>query len=162
MVYCPNHPYAVQGRVLKHRVLVEQNYQKFDQKYFHEINGWMVLKPNISVHHLDYNHDNNDINNLIPCTKSEHSKYHLATIIERDCLGRIVKTAVFKRGELLGNLEKDNQQPSQELTSLEGSETNTWNCNTEYNSDTSTLHHNNDEDIVRTTCIYEDVEPLHK
>lgn len=85
----------------------------------------MVLKPNISVHHLDHNHDNNDINNLIPCTKSEHSKYHLATIIERDCLGRIVKTAVFKQGELLGNLEKDNQQPSQELTSLEGSETNT-------------------------------------
>lgn len=35
------------------------------------------------------------------------------------------KTAVFKQGELLGNLEKDNQQPSQELTSLEGSETNT-------------------------------------
>lgn len=30
-----------------------------------------------------------------------------------------------------------NQQPSQGLTTLEGSETNGWNCNAEYNTDTS-------------------------
>ena len=54
-----------------------------------------------------------------------------------------------KLGELLENPEEDNQQPSQGLTSLEGSETNGWNCNTEYNTDTSAQHPETDDDIVR-------------
>ena len=41
-----------------------------------------------------------------------------------------------KLGELLEGWNA-NQQPSISLTTNEGSETNTWNCNTEYNSDTS-------------------------
>lgn len=54
-----------------------------------------------------------------------------------------------KLGELLEDWNV-NQQPSAELTSCEGSETNTWNCNTEYNSDTSAQHPEMDDDIVRT------------
>lgn len=41
-----------------------------------------------------------------------------------------------KLGELLEGWNA-NQQPSISLTTNEGSETNTWNCNTEYNSNTS-------------------------
>ena len=46
-------------------------------------------------------------------------------------------------------LNHANQQPSQGLTTLEGSETNGWNCNAEYNTDTSAEHPDMDDDIVR-------------
>jgi hypothetical protein len=52
-------------------------------------------------------------------------------------------------GELLEDWDV-NQQPSLKLTIEEGSETNTWNCVTEYNSNTSTQHLKIDDDIVRT------------
>lgn len=124
MVYVPEHPFANKiGRVREHRLIVEQHHQLFDDKYFTIIDGKYYLKPRISVHHLDENHNNNDISNLIPCTISEHHKYHKTKILERDSKGRILKTAVVKQGELLESPEVDNQQPSQPLTKLEGSET---------------------------------------
>lgn len=46
-------------------------------------------------------------------------------------------------------LNHANQQPSQGLTTLEGSETNGWNCNAEYNTDTSAEYPEMDDDIVR-------------
>lgn len=46
-------------------------------------------------------------------------------------------------------LNHANQQPSQGLTTLEGSETNGWNYKTEYNTDTSAEHPEMDDDIVR-------------
>ncbi|MBQ0113520.1 MAG: HNH endonuclease [Bacteroidales bacterium] len=127
MVYVPEHPYAnTAGRYKKHRLIVEQNYELFDFKYFEKINDTIVLKSDVDVHHKDGNHDNNDINNLMPCTRKEHAKFHFTKIIERDNFGRIIKsqTAVVKQGELLENLEVDNQQPSTPLTKCEGSETN--------------------------------------
>ena len=124
MVYCPEHPFCNHaGRVKEHRLIVEQNYQLFDGRYFVVINGQHYLPPHISVHHLDGNHNNNTIENLIPCTKSEHSKYHSSMIIKRDEKGRILETAVIKQGELLGSPEVGNQQPSTGLTTCEGSET---------------------------------------
>lgn len=40
MVYKPNHPHSDRnGRVKEHRLLVEQNYEMFDEKYFDVING---------------------------------------------------------------------------------------------------------------------------
>ena len=127
-VYNPSHPYADKsGRVLKHRLIVEQNHELFDAKFFDIINGIYVLKKEYSVHHKDNNHDNNDVNNLEILTRSEHtSKHNLEkTIIKDPITGRI--TGVIKREELLENPEVDNQQPSQPLTKLEGSETNSWN-----------------------------------
>lgn len=59
-----------------------------------------------------------------------------------------------KLGELLEDWDVD-QQPSLVLTSKEGSETNTWNCNTEYNSDTSAQHLKTDDDIVRAEAKVE-------
>lgn len=115
LVYYPNHPYCNKnGRVKKHRLLVEENYTMFDFKYFEIINNMVVLKRTSDVHHLDGNHDNNSIDNLIPCTRAEHKQYHKSIITKRDNKGRIIKTetAVLKQGELLGTPEVDNQQPS--------------------------------------------------
>lgn len=124
MVYVKNHPFSNKnGRVKKHRLIVEQNYQLFDLNYFIEIEGKYYLKPEIDIHHKDFNHDNNDISNLIPLTRSEHTSIHnKEKEIIRDSLGRIA--GVIKREELLENPEVDNQQPSLELTIKEGSETN--------------------------------------
>lgn len=128
-IYIPNHPRATKsGRVRKYVWLVEQYYYLFDAKYFYFDGENYYLKKGIVVHHKDGNHNNNVIENLIPVTISEHSKIHAEMgtydFKERDSLGRFKKTAVFKQDELLGNLEVDNQQPSQGLTTLEGSETN--------------------------------------
>ena len=145
-VYCPEHPYADRnGRVLEHRLIVEQNYLLFDAKYFEEINGKIVLKRTSHVHHINGNHNDNNIDNLIPVTKSEHTLIHnLEKHIVRDNNGRI--TGVFKRGELLENPEEDNQQPSLDSDIFEGSTTNSRVLR-DSNADTSALS-NQQNDIV--------------
>ena len=127
LIYCPEHPFANSAkRVKKHRFIVEQNHNLFSDDYFIIINNNYYLKPDIVVHHLDCNHNNNDINNLIPCTVAEHTLYHSLMKMSNERRKEIINniTAVLKQGELLGNPEVDNQQPSQPLTKLEGSETN--------------------------------------
>lgn len=64
------------GRVKEHRYIVELNYFKFDCDLFDEINGWFYLKDGIEVHHIDFNHNNNDISNLRPMPKGEHISLH--------------------------------------------------------------------------------------
>lgn len=123
-VYKPNHPFADKNsRVCKHRLIVEEYYNLFNPTYFIEINGNFYLKPGIEVHHINHDHTDNRIENLIPVTKSEHRIIHnsFQTIV-RDKLGKI--TGVLKQGELLEKPEEVDQQPSQPLTKLEGSETN--------------------------------------
>lgn len=102
-VYDPTHPFAnKEGRVVKHRLIVEENHSLFDDRFFETIEGRVVLKKKYSIHHKDGNHDNNDINNLQVVTKSEHTAIHnKEKVIIRDSKGRI--TGVIKQGELLGN-----------------------------------------------------------
>lgn len=96
---------------------------------------------------------NNDINNLIPLTRSEHTSIHNneKTII-RNVDGRI-KTVVFKQGELLEtHNDNDNQQPSISSNAFKGSTTNsrvqTDNAE-DSNADTSALPSiNTSDDIV--------------
>ena len=77
MTYQPDHPYANKsGRVKKHRLIVELNYQKFDSKYFTLIDGKYYLKKEYLVHHIDGNHDNNDLQNLRVVTAEEHRRLH--------------------------------------------------------------------------------------
>lgn len=124
-IYEPSHPYANKdGRVLKHRLVVEQNYELFDKSFFERINGWVVLKKEVIVHHIDKNHSNNDIFNLDVLYRGEHTRLHNKDrIIIKGKLGRI--TGVLKRGELLGNrTDSDNQQPSLNGNVFEGSTTN--------------------------------------
>ena len=76
-VYCPNHPYADKnGRVVRHRLVVEQNSKMFDNEYFEVVNGITVLKKDFVVHHKDGNHNNDDVSNLEVMTLSEHTKLH--------------------------------------------------------------------------------------
>jgi len=91
-VYCPEHPYAdTSGRVLKHRLIVEQNADLFDEKYFIMVDGVKYLKKDVEVHHINFNHDDNRIENLEPLTKGEHiSKHNAKREIVRDKKGRIV------------------------------------------------------------------------
>lgn len=152
-VYDPTHPYCDKhGRVLKHRLIVEENYKLFDQKYFETIEGRVVLKKTSHVHHLNEDHSDNRIENLIPVTKSEHRMIHNLNLkIVRDPInGRI--TGVIKQGELLENPEVGNQQPSLSSNAFEGSETSSR-VQSDSNTTTSALPGCAGEDIVRPTDI---------
>lgn len=120
-----NHPYkGRQDYYPYHRYIIEQNHELFDDKYFDIIDGQFYLKQDVVVHHKDENTLNNDISNLIPLTKGEHSSIHNEhKEIIRDSKGRIA--GVFKQGELLENYnDNDNQQPSNDRNIIEGSTTN--------------------------------------
>lgn len=159
-VYCPDHPYKDKNsRVKKHRLIVEENYERFDYKYFEEVNGRIVLKRTAHVHHINGDHNDNRIENLMPVTMSEHRAIHnKECVIQRDrTTGRI--TGVFKRGELLENPEVGNQQPSMNSDVLEGSETSSR-VQADSNTTTSALPDLIGEDIVRTADITNETAEL--
>lgn len=160
-VYDPSHPYCDKnGRVLKHRLIVEENYKLFDLKYFEEINGRVVLRKTSHVHHINENHSDNRIENLMPVTKAEHKALHNLNIqIIRDVkTGRI--TGVLKRGELLEKPEAANQQPSMSGNTLEGSETSSRILKMDSNTTTSALPDEFGEDIVRPVDITNETTEL--
>lgn len=64
------------GRVKYHRYLVELNHNLFNSDFFEKIENWYYLKDGYFVHHIDFNHNNNDISNLQVVTKSEHTRIH--------------------------------------------------------------------------------------
>ena len=93
-VYMPKHPFAdKEGRVLKHRLVVEKNRHLFEPKFFFNINGYIALKNEYEVHHIDGNHSNNEVSNLQILTKSEHrSEHNKRRNQKRDNLtGRFIK-----------------------------------------------------------------------
>ncbi len=167
-VYCPERPNANSaGRVTKHRLLVETNYFLYDEKYFKEVDGFKILKSGIQVHHIDLNHDNNEISNLIPLTTVQHTSIHnRLRVLAEDSILKMI--GVIKQGELLENLEADNQQPSLDSNILEGSETNNrilpFEENKDSNVDTSALLNSIlgiiDDYIVRAASITKEVAEL--
>ena len=72
----PNYATQKKCRASLHRFLVEINYERYDAKYFEVVNGVFRLRKDVVVHHIDCNHDNNDISNLTPLTKGEHISVH--------------------------------------------------------------------------------------
>ena len=123
--YAPGHPFphdkSVKGnRVLQHRLMVERNYERFDLKYFTEIDGIKYLKPDYIVHHINGIKTDNRVENLQILTKSEHSSLHnKENELVRDSLGKIV--GVKKSGKIGGNLLlKENTEINSEIA--EGSE----------------------------------------
>ena len=111
-IYIPNHPFASKsGRVKYHRYLVEQNFEKYDEKYFISIGNGYYLKPDVIVHHKDGNHDNNEIYNLQVLTKGEHRSIHnYMNPMERNKEnGQFVKTEKVK----FKLLSKDAKAPYQ-------------------------------------------------
>lgn len=92
-VYKPKHPLAnSNGRVLKHRLIVEENYKLFEDYFFDVQGGVPFLKKGYDVHHKDGDHSNNLIENLEILTRSQHTSHHnKQKTIVRDQKGRILK-----------------------------------------------------------------------
>ena len=140
--YCPGHPKLNDksikgGRVLQHRLIIEKNYEKFDNKFFEKINGWIVLKDEYDVHHINEIKTDNRLENLMILTKSEHTSLH--NKILRDKAKKYDSIiGVLKQGELLETPEVDNQQPSLDGNIFEGSTTNSRVLR-DSNADTSAL-----------------------
>ena len=165
--YCPGHPKPCDTgnkttRVRQHRLVIERNYDKFDPKYFEEINGWIVLKDEYDVHHINEIKTDNRLENLQILSKSEHSKLH--NWLEKARINKYKSIiGVLKQGELLENLEVDNQQPSLNSNILEGSETSSR-VQMDSNATTSALLQQIKEivgeDIVRPTDITKNNETV--
>lgn len=89
------------GRVSKHRLIVEHNWERFNPDAFIAVNGQHILKRGYSVHHIDGDHNNNDLSNLAVLTRGEHTRLHnQQKHIVRDMkTGRIIKIVSTDRGE---------------------------------------------------------------
>jgi len=101
--YCPNHPFkrGDDGRVLRHRLVVEEHSDLFDPSYFIEIDGHKYLKKEYVVHHKNHNKMDNRIENLEIMTLSAHSSMHnLEKAVARDKKsGRFLKLASLNRAK---------------------------------------------------------------
>lgn len=93
LIHKKNHPFRDKnGMVFEHRLIVENNAEKFDSKYFVEIDGKKYLKKEYLVHHKNEIKTDNRIENLIILNKSEHTSLHnLEKQIIRDRYGKISK-----------------------------------------------------------------------
>lgn len=117
------------------------------------------------VHHINFQKTDNRIENLYlfpdeQAHRQAHAsvnaiiatllKYNLVTFVDGKYCAHV------KLGELLENLEKDNQQPSLGGDTFEGSETRSRDLNQVGNASTSAQHGefiSQHDDIVRTTDI---------
>lgn len=158
-VYKKDHPYARSGRVVIHRALIEDNHELFNNVFFDIINDKFYLKKNIQVHHIDCDHNNNSLQNLIPLTLKQHTRLHNILLVEAfNTLTKI--NGVLKCGELLETQEVDNQQPSLDSNIFEGSETNGRDLidqkqvsNTNTSAVLTQIKQLNDDYIVQTSNI---------
>ena len=160
-VYSPDHPEANKdGRITEHRLNVLDNYTKFDPCFFTKVDDYITFNPDktlkVCVHHINGDHSDNNIDNLIPLTKASHRKVHSNSLVLAERKLREI-IGVVKRGELLETPEVDNQQPSADGDVCEGSETNSRVLPKDSNADTSTLLNNIqkiiDDYIVQTRNI---------
>lgn len=63
LIYCPSDPFSKHGYVLEHRLVVEAKIGR-------------LLTKEESIHHLDHNRSNNDIDNLMLFpTQSAHKSF---------------------------------------------------------------------------------------
>ena len=155
-VYCPNRPDVNKdGRITEHRLKVLEQSNNFDACFFNKIGDYSVFKSDpklsICVHHIDGDHSNNTIQNLIPLTKATHRKVHndVAILAQKE-LTRLI--GVLKQGEVLEKPEEVNQQLSLVSDSQESSETNNRILNKDSNVDTSALL-NNIKEIVNDYIV---------
>jgi len=75
--WAPEHPFASNGRVLEHRLLLEQYLRSQPHSpHLMRLGDQLYLRADIEVHHVDGVKDNNAIENLLPLTKVEHALLH--------------------------------------------------------------------------------------
>lgn len=78
-IYAPSHPYAQQGYVKQHRLVMERKLGRY-------------LSPHEVAHHINGNKQDNRPENLEVMTKSTHQKHHKAPgMAPRDEKGRFIK-----------------------------------------------------------------------
>ena len=85
-VYAPNHPRALNNRrVWEHILIMEKHLGRPISKDEH-------------IHHIDFNRQNNDVENLYVCSSSDHSNIHgsLESVVKDLLNQEVVK---FKDGE---------------------------------------------------------------
>lgn len=74
----PSHPYAVNGYVLQHRLVMEKVLRERGAAphFMEEFGGALYLRRDIEVHHRNERKDDNSIGNLVACTKPAHRAIH--------------------------------------------------------------------------------------
>lgn len=77
LIHKENHPFCnCDGNVFEHRLVIEENANKLDEKFFVVIEGKKYLKKEYEVHHKNEIKTDNRFENLEVLTKSEHRKLH--------------------------------------------------------------------------------------
>ena len=74
----PNHPYASNGYVLAHRLMMERWLRASDpaSRFMIRLGNGLFLSPEFSVHHRDGSKRNNVISNLECLTPADHARLH--------------------------------------------------------------------------------------
>lgn len=76
--YAPDHPFASNGYVLAHRMVMERWLRLSDPEsgFLVKLGCGLYLSPEYVIHHRDENKRNNVIDNLECLTASEHTRLH--------------------------------------------------------------------------------------
>lgn len=76
--YAADHPFASNGYVLSHRLVMERWLRLKDESspFLIKLGNQWYLSPEFIVHHIDENKRNNSINNLSCLTAAEHTGLH--------------------------------------------------------------------------------------
>lgn len=74
----PDHPFASNGYVLQHRLVMERWLRENEpgSEFLIRLGEQLYLSPEFIVHHDDEDRANNEIGNLICMTDAEHKKLH--------------------------------------------------------------------------------------
>lgn len=78
-VIAEDHPFqSLQKYVFEHRLKMEEKMRRMvpNHHFLIEVKGEMYLRPDIDVHHINHVKHDNDIKNLLACTKSAHLSIH--------------------------------------------------------------------------------------
>ena len=73
-----DHPYASNGYVLQHRLVVERHLRATDPEsvYLSDVNGKSYLRPKVVVHHKNFDRKDNRIENLEVLSTGDHQRLH--------------------------------------------------------------------------------------
>lgn len=75
----PFHPYASNGYVFQHRLIVEKAMREHEphHRFLLKHGDNLFLSPSVSVHHIDGDMANNVLTNLVAMTPGAHTRYHV-------------------------------------------------------------------------------------